>query len=94
MSQRKRLNLSMREETYNELQKVVEDYHFKNACEVVNTLIGLFLKRVRAAEDQDPPEEEDDDERYIAEMFSEFADWEPTPEPGHAPAIRRPRRRR
>ena len=93
MSERRRINLSLREETYDELQQVVRDYHFRNACEVVNTLISIFLKKVRnpyrSATAGAP---EDEDERYIREMFDEFETWEPTPQAGHAPVIKRPRR--
>ena len=93
MSKRRRINLSLREETYDELQQIVRDYHFKNACEVVNTLISLFLNKVR---NQYQPASalgpEDEDERYIRDMFDEFETWEPTPQAGHAPVIKRPRR--
>ena len=95
MSKRRRINLSLREEAYNDLQKIVRDYHFKNACEVVTTLIGLFLemkkhppKRVRKGEPVD------EDAQYIQDMFNDFETWEPQPEAGHAPVIKRPRRSR
>ena len=93
MSERRRINLSLREETYDELQQVVRDYHFRNACEVVNTLISLFLKKVRNPnQSASMGTPEDEDERFIREMFDEFETWEPTPQAGHAPVIKRPRR--
>lgn len=94
MSKRKRINLSMREETYNELQQIVRDYHFKNACEVVTTLITLFLKRTRDPFSyQEEDDVDDEDGRYIREMFDEFETYEPTPKAGHAPVIKRPRKK-
>lgn len=87
---RKRVNLSMSEEMYNSLQRIAKEYHFKNVCEVAVTLLGLFLKQNRKAEDT--PKEEESDEDVIREMFSEFEQWEPTPQPGHVPRIHRPRR--
>ena len=80
----------MSEEMYNDLQRVAEDYRFKNVCEVCTTLLGLFLKQVHRAADK--PVEEETDEETIREMFAGFETWEPTPQPGHAPRIRRPRR--
>ena len=82
--------MSMSEEMYNNLRQVAEDYHFKNVCEVCTTLLGLFLKQVHRA--ADIPQEEETDEETIREMFAEFEAWEPTPQAGHAPRIRRPRR--
>ena len=80
----------MSEEMYNNLRQVAEDYHFKNVCEVCIALLGLFLKQVHRA--ADTPKEEETDEETIGEMFAEFESWEPTPQAGHAPRIRRPRR--
>lgn len=93
MSKRRRINLSLREETYEDLQQIVRDYHFKNACEVVTTLIGLFLEMKKH-----PPKRGrldvpvDEDAEYIREMFDGFETWEPQPQAGHAPVIKRPRR--
>ena len=93
MSKRRRINLSLREETYNDLQQIVRDYHFKNACEVVTTLITLFLKRTRNPFSRNEEDEiDDEDGRYIREMFGEFETYEPTPKAGHAPVIKRPRK--
>ena len=64
---RKRINLSVSEDTYLELTKVQEEYGFKNVCEVAATLLSLFLKRVRKVEETDPLPE--DDEQTIREMF-------------------------
>jgi hypothetical protein len=88
---RKRINLSVSEETYLELTKVQEEYGFKNVCEVAATLLSLFLKRVRKVEETDPLPE--DDEQTIREMFEEYGEWEPRPQAGHAPQVRRPRRK-
>lgn len=88
---RKRINLSVSEETYLELTKVQEEYGFKNVCEVAATLLSLFLKRVRKVEEADPLPE--DDEQTIREMFEEYGEWEPRPQAGHAPQVRRPRRK-
>lgn len=88
---RKRINLSVSEETYLELTKVQEEYGFKNVCEVAATLLSLFLKRVRKVEETDPLPE--DDEQTIREMFEQYGEWEPRPQAGHAPQVRRPRRK-
>ena len=88
---RKRINLSVSEDTYLELTKVQEEYGFKNVCEVASTLLSLFLKRVRKVEETDPLPE--DDEQTIREMFEEYGEWEPRPQAGHAPQVRRPRRK-
>ena len=88
---RKRINLSVSEETYLELTKVQEEYGFKNVCEVAATLLSLFLKRVRKVEETDPLPE--DDEQTIREMFEQYGEWEPRPLAGHAPQVRRPRRK-
>lgn len=80
----------MTEEMYSDLSRIAKDYRFKNVCEVCTTLLGFFLKQVHKAEDR--PQMEESDEETIREMFSAFETWEPTPQPGHAPKIRRPRR--
>lgn len=87
---RKRVNLSMSEEMYNDLQRIAKEYRFKNVCEVAVTLLGLFLKQNHKAEDT--PKEEETDEDTIREMFSAFESWEPTPQAGHVPRIHRPRK--
>ena len=88
---RRRINLSVSEDMYTQLLRVQEDYGFKNVCEVAVTLLALFLKRVRKVEEDDPLPE--DDEATIREMFEEYGNWEPQPQPGHAPQVRRPRRK-
>ena len=88
---RQRINLSVSEETYQELMKVKKEYHFKNACEVALTLLLLFLKRVRKVGEAPPLPE--DEEAEIRAMFEEYGQWEPVPEAGHAPQIRRPRKK-
>ena len=88
---RRRINLSVSEETYSELLKVQEEYGFKNVCEVASTLLSLFLKRVRKVGEAPPMPE--DQEQEIREMFEEYGNWEPRPQAGHAPQVRRPRRK-
>ena len=88
---RRRINLSVTEDMYSQLLKVQEEFGFKNVCEVAVTLLSLFLKRVRKVEETDPLPE--DDEQTIREMFEEYGTWEPQPESGHAPQVRRPRRK-
>jgi len=88
---RRRINLSVSEQTYQELCKVRDEYGFKNVCEVASTLLSLFLKRVRKVGETDPMPE--DQEAEIREMFEEYGSWEPQPEAGHAPRVRRPRRK-
>ena len=83
--------MSVTEDMYSQLLKVQEEFGFKNVCEVSVTLLALFLKRVRKVEEADPLPE--DDEQTIREMFEEYGAWEPQPESGHAPQVRRPRRK-
>ena len=88
---RRRINLSVSEQTYQELLKVQKEYGFRNVCEVASALLSLFLKRVRKVAEAPPLPE--DDEEEIRAMFEEYGNWEPQPEAGHAPQVRRPRRK-
>ena len=88
---RRRINLSVSEQTYQELLKVQTEYGFKNVCEVAATLLSLFMKRVRKMEEAPPLPE--DQEQEIRDMFDEYGSWEPQPQAGHAPKVRRPRRK-
>lgn len=81
--------MSVSETTYRQLVAVQRDYGFKNLCEVVTALLSLFLKRIRKVSEAEPLPEDDED--TIREMFDEFENWEPRPEAGHAPQIRRKR---
>jgi len=89
---RRRLNLSMSEELYDTLTRIAGDYKFRNACEMSTALLAMFARKVLHAEETNR-NDEDADEMEIDRMFVEFADWEPTPEAGHAPKVRRPRRK-
>ena len=51
---RRRINLSVTEETYQELEEVQKEFGFKSVCEVAATLLGLFLRRVRHIGKADP----------------------------------------
>ena len=83
--------MSVSEQTYQELLKVQAEYGFKNVCEVAATLLSLFLKRVRKVEEAPPLPE--DEEEEIRAMFEEYGNVEPQPQAGHAPRVRRPRRK-
>ena len=89
---RQRINLSVPEETYQDLLKIKNEYHFKNACEVAATLLQLFLTRVRKVGEADPMPE--DEEAVIRSMFEEYGQTGPRPEAFHAPRIKRTRTKR
>lgn len=59
---------------------------FDNPSQTALAMVRLFVKMI---ENPKQPLEnigaDVEDQKYITEMFSELADFEPTPEAGHAP---------
>ena len=75
---RQRINITVSPAFYDELQRIRKDYGFVNVCEICTALLHVFADHVRLAEQakqEQPPSVED----FIGQMFSDFANWEPTP---------------
>lgn len=87
---RHRINVSITPQCYQELQQICKDYRFANLCEICTALISVFISRVKIAESQYGNKSENNEE-IIKQMFAEFENYEPTPQPDIM--YRRPRRR-
>lgn len=87
MSKRKRLNLSLRETTYNRLCERARRSGYRTACALVVGIIGVLLDRERDEQDRvlDIPE---DIGAAIDRMFQEFSNSQPQPD-GTVPVRRR-----
>lgn len=87
MSKRKRLNLSLRETTYNRLCERARRSGYRTACALVVGIIGVILDRERDEQDRvlDIPE---DIGATIDNMFREFSNSQPQPD-GTVPVKRR-----
>ena len=90
---RKRVNISIDEQTYNDLQKLRKTYGFKNACEVVVAFVHILLDRTRKAEERiyDLPKQ---DGEYIDGMFEDLENFEHTPNNTNPPKQTRNRYKR
>ncbi len=75
---RKRINLSIDLETYRELEIVQESYGFRSLCEIVTSLVKVFVDRQRC-NDMRRVDIVEDDAKYIDDMFSELSDSESQP---------------
>ncbi len=88
---RKRLHIRLSEELDSDLRRIASRFKFRSACQLAVVLLRLFVDRV---EHQDRLTYIPDDEvNEIDSMFSEFADWEPTPFNTHVPVTKRKRRK-
>ena len=76
---RKRINISVDEETYEELQGIRKRYGFKNLCEISVAMLHLLSRYIHAAEHRCSRHEESTDET-ITNMFNEMGQWETTPD--------------
>lgn len=87
MSKRRRLNLSLRETTYNRLCERARRSGYRTACALVVGIIGVLLDRERDEQDRvlDIPE---DIGATIDRMFQEFSNSQPQPD-GTVPVRRR-----
>ena len=87
MSKRRRLNLSLREATYNRLCERARRSGYRTACALVVGIIGVLLDRERDEQDRvlDIPE---DIGATIDRMFQEFSNSQPQPD-GTVPVRRR-----
>ena len=77
---RRRINVSITPVFHDELQRICKDYGFVNLCEICTALLRVFVDRVNNAE-QDKGRRLERNEDLIKQMFAEFENWEPTPQP-------------
>lgn len=87
----RRMTISLPEELYSPLSAFAEENGFSSPKEVVYALVSVFVSRKPLAASMRMEESGDANARYIEEMFSEMESWEPVPEAGHVPRIRRRR---
>lgn len=72
---RRRVNISLSEKKYQALTEIQKAYDFKSPCELVSSLIDLFIKRVASVE----LNVGEDEQQEIDEMFQELTNYQPTP---------------
>ena len=77
---RHRINVSITPVFHDELQRICKDYGFVNLCEICTALLSVFVERVNSAE-QNKGRRLERNEDLIKQMFAEFENWEPTPQP-------------
>ena len=77
---RHRINVSITPVFHDELQRICKDYGFVNLCEICTALLRFFVDRVNNAE-QNKGRRLERNEDLIKQMFAEFENWEPTPQP-------------
>lgn len=77
---RHRINVSITPVFHDELQRICKDYGFVNLCEICTSLLRFFVDRVNNAE-QNKGRRLERNEDLIKQMFAEFENWEPTPQP-------------
>ena len=77
---RHRINVSITPVFHDELQRICKDYGFVNLCEICTALLSVFVERVNNAE-QNKGRRLERKEDLIKQMFAEFENWEPTPQP-------------
>lgn len=77
---RHRINVSISPAFYEELKRICKVYGFVNMCEICTALLSLFVDRVKNAE-RNRGKKVESNEDMIKNMFAEFENWEPTPQP-------------
>lgn len=77
---RHRINISITPVLRDELQRICKDYGFVNLCEICTALLSVFVERVNNAK-QNKGRRLERNEDLIKQMFAEFENWEPTPQP-------------
>lgn len=91
MSDRIRINLSVRPSVYKRLKEIGRVRRFASVCSQVIALINLYIDMVDA-NGTIPQGMEEDDGEYLRRMFSELQDTTPVPD-GTVP-VRHPNKRR
>ncbi len=81
---RKRINLSVSDDTYNTLHELCRMYSFSSVCEMVSAMINIWMDRLKPKEEQeiDTPE---DVSQEIDMMFNEFSYYEKQPSSDEVP---------
>lgn len=74
---RRRISITIDEETYKELIEIVQDYGFESISEYMQTLLSLAGKYIHAAEHRRQGVLSDSE--MIINMFNELGNWEDTP---------------
>lgn len=90
VNKRKRINLSVSQSLYSDIESIRKRYRFSTGCAMCVTLLRLFVAQVHKAE-AEPHRDYESDERFVEEVFDELSHWEPTPTPESVPK-RHPRR--
>lgn len=78
MSNRRRVNISIDQHTYDQLCVIKKLHNFRNVCEVVTAMVHILVDRLEPKDKRklDLPA---DDDIYIAEMFNDLGHVYRTP---------------
>lgn len=90
MKSRKRINISVDEPTYAELQRIKEAYGFKSLCQFSVAMLNILCRYIRVGEERHR-RHRPTVQTEIVDMFNDLGNWERTPD-GIAPA-RHPRKK-
>ena len=86
MSDRKRINITLRPAEYDQVSAITKRLGLGNPSQAVLAMVRLFVKMIEnPKQTAESIDYEAEDQEYITGMFSELADFEPTPEAGHVP---------
>lgn len=72
---RKRIYLSVNEETHRLVTRITKQYGFSSTCQMLLTLLMLFVRRVKEREEFEGTETVRDE---VDDMFDDFEHWEPS----------------
>lgn len=92
MGERKRINISVDNQTYERLQRLNAVCRFRSVCKLVAVAVGILLARQEEEARRRQCEPPEDDADYIKEMFDDMAHAEPTPERSAPPRHHRTRK--
>ena len=78
---RRRINISVDDDLYQRLQKIKDDYGFKNVCEFNTALLNLLCQYIDAADIRGCiGSDNTTDSEVIINMFNDLGNWEHTPD--------------
>ena len=78
---RRRINISVDDDLYQRLQKIKDDYGFKNVCEFNTALLNLLCQYIDAADIRCRKQlDRQTDNEIITDMFNDLGNWEHTPD--------------
>jgi len=81
---RKRIYLSVDAKTHELITRITKEYGFRSVCQMLMTLLWIFVRRVLKGEEL--ADYNEDAVSEIDQMFDEFTNWTPTPENTEPPA--------